>query len=68
MSNDSERQGERDQRVDEEMASADRANGERPLSDERSHPQRSDGSDPQAPGAYVNDEHASTVPEPNEPA
>jgi hypothetical protein len=68
MSDDPERQGERDQRVDEEMASADRANGERPLSDEHARRQRSDGSDPEAPGAYVNDEEASIVPEPNEPA
>ena len=68
MSNDSERQGEREKWVDEEMASADRADGERPRSDECGQPQRSEESDPEAPGAYVNDEHASIVPEPNEPA
>ena len=64
MSNDPER----DKRVDEEMASADRANGERPPSDDGAHPQRSEDSDPEAPGAYVDDEDASTVAEPNEPA
>jgi hypothetical protein len=68
MSNDPEGQSERDKRVDEEMASADRANGERPPSDDEGDPQRAEDSDPEAPGAYVDEEHASTVPEPNEPA
>ena len=68
MGSDPERQGKRDDQVDEEMASADRTNGERPANDEHGPPQRSDGSDPEAPGAYVNDNDASRVPEPNEPA
>ena len=68
MSNHSERQGSRERQVDEEMAKADRANGERPVQDEDGSAQRPDGSDPEAPGAYVDDEHASRVAEPNEPA
>ncbi len=68
MGSDPERQGERDNQVDEEMASADRTNGERPADDEHEPPKHSDGLDPEAPGAYVNDEDASSVPEPNEPA
>jgi hypothetical protein len=64
MSNDPER----DERVDEEMARADRANGERPPTDDGGHPQRSEDPDRDAHGAYVDDEDASTVAEPNEPA
>jgi hypothetical protein len=63
MSNDRER----DERVDDEMARADRANGERPASDDGG-PQRCEDLDRDAPGAYVDDEDASTVAEPNEPA
>ena len=68
MNNDPERQGARDKQVDAEMAKADRANGERPTQDEHGPPQRADGSDPEAPGAYADDEDASSVAEPNEPA
>lgn len=59
---------ERDERVDEEMASADQANGEGAAGDDGGDPQRSEDPDPEAPGAYIDDEHASTVAEPNEPA
>ena len=59
---------ERDERVDEEMASADRANGEGPAGDDGGGPQGSEEPDRDAPGAYIDDEHASTVAEPNEPA
>ena len=61
MGNDPERQGERDDQVDEEMASADRTNGERPAEDEHGPPQRSDGSDRDAADGDVNDEDASRV-------
>ena len=64
MSNDPERH----KRVDEDMASADRANGEGAAGDDGGDPQRSEEPDREAPGAYTDDEHASTVPEPNEPA
>jgi hypothetical protein len=68
MSNDHKRQDARDKKVDEEMARADRTNGERPPHDEHGPPQRTDRSDREAPGAYVDDEDASDVAEPNEPA
>ena len=68
MSNDPERQGSRERQVDEEMAKADRTDGERPVQDEDGSAQRPDGSDPEAPGAYVDDEHTFSVAEPNEPA
>jgi len=64
MSDDDGRQANDDDRVDEEMARADRANGERPPADE----DRQRGADPEAPGTYVDDEDAPEVAEPNEPA
>jgi hypothetical protein len=67
MSNDPEGQTE-DEQVDEEMARADRANGERPVQAEHGSEERSGRSDPEAPGAYVDDSNASSVAEPNEPA
>ena len=67
MGNDPEGQAG-DKQVDEEMARADRTNGERPTQDEHGPEQRSDGSDSEAPGAYVDDGDASSVAEPNEPA
>ena len=67
MSNDPEGQAG-DKQVDEEMARADRTNGERPTHDEHGSAQRSDRLDPEAPGAYVDDGDASSVAEPNEPA
>jgi hypothetical protein len=68
MSNDHKHRGARDLKVDEEMARADRTNGERPPHDELGTQQRADRSDPEAPGAYLDDEDASDVAEPNEPA
>jgi hypothetical protein len=68
MSNDHESQGSRDEQIDEEMARADVANGERPPHDEHVPPQRAHRTDPEAPGAYLDDEDASDVAEPNEPA
>ena len=72
MSNDPEGQA-RDAQVDEEMARADRTNGER--TQVEPEPARSYGSDPgapdsdpEAPGTYVDDRKTSSVAEPNEPA
>ena len=72
MSNEPEGQAGEEQ-VDEEMARADRTNGERTTPVEPAP--RSDGSDaeaprpdPDAPGVYVDDSEASSVAEPNEPA
>jgi hypothetical protein len=59
---------ERDEQVDEEMAKADQTNGERPPTDEHRPSQRPDGSDPDAPGGYVDDDDSAAVAEPNEPA
>jgi hypothetical protein len=57
---------ERENEIDEEMARADRANGEnRPRPDAH---ERGGKADPEAPGAYVDEEDAASVPEPNEPA
>ena len=67
MSNDPEGQTG-DKQVDEEMARADRANGERSTRDESGSEEHSGRSDPEAPGAYVDDRNVSSVPEPNEPA
>ena len=68
MSNDPERHAG-DKQADEEMARADRTNGERPTQEEHGPEQHSDCSDPEAPGDYVNDDRdASSVAEPNEPA
>ena len=67
MSNDPKGQTD-DEQVDEEMARADRVNGERPTPDEHGSADRSGRSDPEAPGAYVDDPNASSVAEPNEPA
>ena len=67
MSNDPEGEAGGKQ-VDEDMARADRTNGERPTHDEHGSAQRSDRSDPEAPGAYVDDGDASSIAEPNGPA
>ncbi len=74
MSNDPEGQAD-DAQVDEEMARADRTNGEGTTQGEPEPALRSDGSDPgapdsdpEAPGSYVDDRKASSVAEPNEPA
>jgi hypothetical protein len=74
MSNDPEGQAG-DEQVDEEMARADRTNGEPTTQDEPRPPQRSEGTDPEAsradpdaPGSYVSDGESLSVAEPNEPA
>jgi hypothetical protein len=69
MSDDAERDRGRGDEIDEEMARADRTNGEgSPGPDRQDRRARSAGSDPDAPGAYVDDEDATDVAEPNEPA
>ena len=74
MSNDQAgRAGE--EQIDEDMAEADRTNGERTAQDVPESAPRAAGSDreppradPEAPGTYVSDGEASSVAEPNEPA
>jgi hypothetical protein len=68
MSDDAVREDERDDQVGEEKASADRTNGERPETDNERSSTGPEGSDPDAPGRYVDDDDAAAVAEPNEPA
>jgi hypothetical protein len=58
---------EREKKVDEEMAAADKAYGERREENTDSKDQK-ERTDPDAPGTYVDRESATDVAEPNEPA